>query len=59
MEFAVVKEPDPDDPKTKKADELFAPVMSPSWSKTSRHSQHHKDGEHKESFKDKLKGIFK
>lgn len=52
---------DPKDPKTQKMDAIFAPAMSPSWSK---HSQVNKDNKDKnkasesKSFKEKIKNIF-
>lgn len=50
---------DPKDPETQKADAIFAPVMSPSWSKTSLKSKP-SNGQQQppKSFKDKIKRIF-
>lgn len=49
----------PDDPKTLKIDEKLAPAMSPAWSRSSRHSKKTAQNEGHESFKDKMKKIFK
>lgn len=49
-----------DPSKEEKMDKIFSPVMSPSWSKSSRRSQKIKEAEAegKSTFKDKLKKIF-